>query len=70
MYPSSGDLYSGDGLSTVFLGLDHGICPSAPVVFETMIFNGKHDQEQWRYTTYAAAKHGHREAVALVVETS
>ncbi len=35
-------------ISTVFLGLDHGWKPGPPVLWETMVFGGPHDQETWR----------------------
>jgi hypothetical protein len=51
-------------VSTVFLGLDHNMRSSGdPVLFETMIFGGPLDSEQWRYATYAQAERGHAEAV-------
>lgn len=51
-------------VSTVFLGLDHNMRASGdPVLFETMIFGGPLDQEQWRYCTYDEAERGHAEAV-------
>lgn len=52
-------------VSTVFLGLDHSFGSGAPLLFETMIFGGPHDQEQWRYPTWDEAVAGHRRAVAL-----
>ena len=52
-------------VSTVFLGLDHNMRANGdPVLFETMIFGGPLDSEQWRYCTYAEAERGHAEAVA------
>lgn len=57
----------GDNLiSTVFLGLDHSFTGGVPILFETMIFGGKHDQYQDRYSTWAAAEAGHVHAVELV----
>jgi hypothetical protein len=68
-------------VSTVFLGLDHSFAsyqPSEgvwetfneggykPVLWETMIFGGSHDQYQERYTSYADAVAGHEKAVQLV----
>lgn len=50
-------------VSTVFLGIDHGFHP--PVLWETMIFGGKHDEYQVRYSSLADAKEGHSRAVAL-----
>lgn len=35
-------------ISTVFLGTDHAYCGGAPVLWETMVFGGKLDQEQDR----------------------
>lgn len=54
-------------VSTVFLGLDHGwsMVPQPPVLFETMIFGGPLDDEQWRYCTKEEAIQGHRRAVAM-----
>lgn len=54
-------------ISTVFLGLDHNWGFSKkPVLFETMIFGGKHDQYQARYCTWNEAVKGHKKAVNLV----
>lgn len=54
-------------VSTVFLGLDHRFGMSGdPILFETMIFGGKHDEYQERYTTYEGALKGHKKAVQLV----
>ena len=51
-------------ISTVFLGLDHNMRGVGdPVLFETMIFGGPLDNEQWRYCSYAEAERGHQEAV-------
>ena len=50
-------------ISTVFLGLDHNFSGGDPILFETMIFGGPLDGEQWRYSTYAEAERGHKEAV-------
>lgn len=66
-------LDGGVHVSTVFLGVDHNHAPSfgrktAPILFETMIFGGKHDQEQWRYATWAEALAGHEVALKLAKE--
>lgn len=55
-------------VSTVFLGLDHGMGTALdgeflPVLFETMIFGGKHDQLQTRYHTLEEARSGHEALV-------
>lgn len=48
-------------ISTVFLGLDHrfGDLSGPPIVFETMVFGGKYDEEMERYCTYDEAVKGH-----------
>ena len=57
-------------VSTVFIGLDYNFLPEGPpLLFETMIFKGKHDQYQERYATFEEAKAGHEKAVALVKES-
>jgi hypothetical protein len=53
-------------VSTVFLGLDHAYGSSKPVLWETMIFGGKNDQYQERYTSYEDALEGHEKALKLV----
>lgn len=52
-------------VSTVFLGIDHGFGMSGPpVLFETMVFGGKLDESQWRYSTWDEAAAGHKAVVA------
>lgn len=53
-------------VSTVFLGLDHAWNSDIPVLWETMIFGGEHDQYQDRYTSYEDALEGHQTALNLV----
>lgn len=54
-------------VSTVFLGLDHSWTPGGkPVLWETMIFGGEHDQYQERYTSHEDALEGHKKALELV----
>lgn len=54
-------------ISTVFLGLDHNYSGiGEPILFETMIFGGPHDQYQDRYTTKEEALIGHQKALDLV----
>ena len=57
-----GDIF----ISTVFLGLDHAWDSDVPVLWETMIFGGEHDQYQDRYTSYEDALEGHQTALNLV----
>ncbi len=52
---------SGDiRVSTVFLGLDHSYGDGEPQLFETMIFGGEHNNEQWRCATWEQAEEQHR----------
>jgi len=51
-------------VSTVFLGIDHAYNPdSDPILFETMVFGGKEDGFQDRYSTKEEAIAGHKEVV-------
>lgn len=53
-------------VSTVFLGLDHRFGDEGPpLLFETMIFGGKHDDFQSRCSTWDEAEAMHASAVAL-----
>jgi hypothetical protein len=53
-------------VSTVFLGLDHAFMSDKPILFETMIFGGEHDDYQERYSTWDEAEAGHQRAIQLV----
>jgi hypothetical protein len=53
-------------VSTVFLGLDHSFGSGPPLIYETMIFSGKHNDYQERYSTRDEALAGHYRAVSLV----
>lgn len=53
-------------VSTIFLGLDHSLSNSTPVLWETMIFGGEHDAEQARYTTREDALEGHKRSCVTV----
>lgn len=55
-------------VSTVFLGLDHAWDSDTPVLWETMIFGGEHDQYQDRYTSYEDALEGHELALTLITK--
>ena len=56
-------------ISTVFLQLDHQWGEGPPLVFETMIFGGEHDQYQERFHTWVEAEEGHKRALLLVEES-
>ena len=61
------DNIKGVRVSTVFLGINHNWSEGPPVLWETMIFGGEHDEYQRRYTSRADAEAGHNEALALVL---
>ncbi len=52
-------------VSTVFLGLDHQFGDGPPLIFETLVLDGKLDGEIDRYSTWDEAAAGH---VAMCVK--
>ncbi len=57
----------GVDISTVFLGLDHNWGGNGPpILFETMIFGGEHDEYCDRCATLAQARKMHTRALWLV----
>jgi len=46
-------------ISTVWLGLDHSFGQGPPLIFETMVFGDRMDEEYFRYATEAEAIEGH-----------
>lgn len=57
---------NGAYVSTVWLGLDHSFGCGPPLIFESMVFDGVHDQETVRYSTEAEALAGHDQLAARV----
>ena len=55
-------------VSTVFLGLDHSFGDGPPLLFETMIFGGSHDEYQDRCSTWDEAEAMHIRACNLVIK--
>lgn len=53
-------------ISTVFLSIDHSFNGGKPILFETMIFGGIHDQYQDRCSTWDEALKMHQVAVDLI----
>jgi len=54
-------------ISTVFLGINHNYSRhEEPILFETMVFGGRYDEEQERYTTWEKAEIGHKQWVKKV----
>jgi hypothetical protein len=60
------DMVGAVRVSTVWLGLNHNWGPGLPLFFETMVFGGTMDEDQWRYPTEAAALAGHDQVVTMV----
>lgn len=58
----------GSRVSTVFLGLDHQFGKGLPLLFETLVFDGKLDGEMDRYSTWDEAVAGHKAMVERVKE--
>ena len=59
------ELPHGICVSTVFLAVDHNCGDGPPILWETMIFGGEHDDYQQRYSTYDDAVVGHARAVRM-----
>lgn len=55
-------------VSTVFLGLNHQCGDGEPILFETMVFGGKHDEEMERYSTWKQAEQGHKQWVEKITD--
>jgi hypothetical protein len=53
-------------ISTVFLGINHQWGEGPPLLFETMIFGGEHDEFQERCTTWEQAEEMHARALRMV----
>jgi hypothetical protein len=68
------DHVDGHFVSTVWLGLDHGMFGGPPLIFETMIFDQRADAHSFdevyceRYTTEDAARVGHDRAIEWLHE--
>ena len=60
------DTFGNVRVSTVFLGIDHSFGVGKPLLFEKMIFGGKHDGYQDRYHTWKEAERGHKKALKFI----
>lgn len=56
-------------VSTVFLGLDDRFGDGPPLIYETLVFGGRLDDETDRYTTREQAEQGHRKMCERVRAT-
>ena len=55
-------------ISTVFLAINHNFsCQGEPILFETMVFGGRYDLEQERYTNWEKAEAGHNRWVEKIM---
>lgn len=54
-------------VSTVWLGMDHQWGDGPPLIFETMVFEGPHDEQMWRWSTEMEALAGHAEIASAVL---
>lgn len=51
-------------VSTVWAGVNYRFAGEGPpLIFETMVFGGRHDGEEYRYSTEDQAREGHRAVV-------
>lgn len=55
-------------VSTVHLVIDHSFGQGPPLIYETMIFGGEHDEFQTRYSTRSEAEAGHAAIVKALEE--
>lgn len=56
-------------ISTVFLGIDHNFAHlGPPILYETMIFGGTHNESMHRYTSWELAAAGHEHYVTRARE--
>lgn len=60
------DTYGEIKVSTVFLGLNCNLEEGEPLLFETMIFGGEHDDYQTRCSTWDEAVQQHKDACEIV----
>jgi hypothetical protein len=61
------EMVDGKRVSTVWLGLNHAIDEKAtPLIFETLVFEGKDEIYCERYSIWEEAEEGHKRAVEWV----
>ena len=59
-------LPDGVNISTVFLGINRQWERGPPILYETMVFGGQHDEYTERYHTREEAINGHKSVVKMV----
>jgi hypothetical protein len=67
-YRVAQDVINDVTVSTVWLGLDHGMGDGPPLIFETMLFRQTDDgvEDCWRYSTETEARAGHARVCGIV----
>jgi hypothetical protein len=56
-------------VSTIFLGIDHALYDDIlPILFETMVFGGPLDHQQFRTSNYEQAEAMHRDTVKMCID--
>ncbi len=61
------EMVDGKRVSTVWLGINHAMDDEAtPLIFETMVFDGKGEIYCQQFPTWQMAEEGHKEAVEWV----
>ncbi|MGH9166175.1 MAG: hypothetical protein ACRDZW_11805 [Acidimicrobiales bacterium] len=53
-------------VATVWLGFDHSLRESTPIIFATFVFGGRLDEYERRYTTEDKARAGHERVLTTV----
>ena len=56
----------GVNISTIFLGINRQWGRGPPILYETMVFGGQHDEYTERYHTREDALEGHERVVTMV----
>jgi hypothetical protein len=56
-------------VSTIFLTCEAGKRDGMPVLFETMVFGGDHDEYTERYCTWDEAEAGHEATVQMIINS-
>lgn len=60
------ELPGGVVVSTVWLGINLAINDDLPLIFETQVLGGEHDEATWRYPTEPAALAWHDQIVTAL----
>jgi hypothetical protein len=64
------DLENGVSVSTVFIGINKRVASGAPLLWETIISGGPHNNYETHYSSRGDALKGHASALALAINAS